>query len=309
MSPFQRFMAELRRRHVPQTAAVYMVAAWAAIQFADVVVPNLGWPQGVVTAVIIAAAVGFPVMLALTWFLEWGPDGIHRAHDAESPEPGEPGEPGTGTAPPSYAPWGVALGVLAVGIAGALVVAAVRGDDGTVIQGDEGAPTRFDRRQAGREAPIPPATPQLLNRDYLDSVIRMAQDSTWLQVGEGLTELDAVELARRFGEAAGRTGADGPVEIMAPLAWSVGAPEPVRPGDTLRIVGIARAAGGVAAVEVEGRVVARSGDGEPELPFEARWVAPRGTGFRELLIVVRPVEGDPVTRPFRVSLVPRTPDG
>lgn len=65
-SPFQRFVHELRRRHVPQTAAVYLVAAWAAIQFADVVVPNLeGLPQWVVTAVIVAAGVGFPVILIM----------------------------------------------------------------------------------------------------------------------------------------------------------------------------------------------------------------------------------------------------
>ena len=36
-SPFQRFISELRRRHVPQTAAIYLVAAWAAIEFSDVV--------------------------------------------------------------------------------------------------------------------------------------------------------------------------------------------------------------------------------------------------------------------------------
>lgn len=65
-SPFQRFVQELRRRHVPQTAAVYLVSAWAAIQFADAVVPNLeGLPQWVVTAVIVAAGVGFPVILIM----------------------------------------------------------------------------------------------------------------------------------------------------------------------------------------------------------------------------------------------------
>lgn len=56
-SPFQRVISELRRRHVPQTAAVYLAAAWAAIEFADAVVPNLNGPQWVVTAVIVAALV------------------------------------------------------------------------------------------------------------------------------------------------------------------------------------------------------------------------------------------------------------
>ncbi|NIP83184.1 MAG: hypothetical protein GWM90_29710, partial [Gemmatimonadetes bacterium] len=90
------------------------VAAWAAIEFADVVVPNLNGPQWVVTAVIVAALVGFPAMLITAWVFDWGPEGLHRT-DAES---GEPGTSAGTTTPP--APWFAAVAVLVVVIATAL---------------------------------------------------------------------------------------------------------------------------------------------------------------------------------------------
>lgn len=325
MSPFQRFMAELRRRHVPQTAAVYAVAAWAAIQFADVVAPNLGWPPWVVPAVIIATAIGFPVVIALSWLLEWGPEGIHRTAPEE-----EPGEAGTG--PPargrpveprgSYAPWATALGVLAVGISAALVVAALRtGSAG--VEGDDPdadrAQTRFDRRQ-GIEggAPRPPVPPALVRPGFADSLARSAGDSVLRALGEdGLGQLDIgalTEMAQRIGESAGRFATGGPVEILEPETWRYGAPQPVHPGDTIRIRGIVRAEQGVTAVEVDGRVVARDRGSPAELAFEAAVVAgardgrPGPTGFRRVRLVVRVEGGDSLARGFSYTIVPREGD-
>ncbi|MEJ2503243.1 MAG: hypothetical protein P8177_07980, partial [Gemmatimonadota bacterium] len=113
-SPFQRFFHELRRRHVPQTVAVYLVAAWAAIQFADVVVPNLNGPQWIVTAVIVAALVGLPIVLLLAWIFDWGPEGLHRT-GPEKEGYGSPLELGT--------PWLPALAVLVVAIGSAVAAA------------------------------------------------------------------------------------------------------------------------------------------------------------------------------------------
>lgn len=314
-SPFHRFMAELRRRHVPQTAAVYMVAAWAAIQFADVVVPNLQWPQGVVTAVIIAAAVGLPVVLALAWFLDWGPEGVHRtAPSAED----EAARRAAADAPVSHTPWVAALGVLSVAIAGALIIAALQGDgaaDATAGAEPEPPPTRFDRRRAGGDStPLLPVPPRIMSPGFADSIARMIDDSLGA-AGKDLSELGRI--TERLGRAAGRVATDGAVEIVHPEAWRYGAPETVTAGDTLRIHGIARAEGEgagdgrVVAVEVDGRVVARSEDGQPELPFRTEWVAPEGRshGLRPIPVAVHLRGGQRIDRRFSVAVLPRGDGG
>ena len=306
-----RFMAELRRRHVPQTLAIYMVAAWAAIQFADVIVPNLGWEQWVVTATIIAAAVGFPVVLALAWFLEWGPDGVHRTPDA----PAEDAE-GAARTPvergPSYTPWGVAVGVLAVGIAAALIIMALgrevaEPDNGTAAAED--ARTRSERRQDARGVPAAPEPPSVMSPAFAESLAAVVRDSALRQAGEGrVGDLDLaplIEMATRLGQSAGRVpGEDTILRITAPETWQFGAPHPIQVGDTLVISGVARLVGGIAAIEMDGRVVARARGDRTELPFEATWVAPQGQGFRRIRLTLRPVEGQPVTREFSVSLLP-----
>lgn len=332
MSPFQRFLAELRRRHVPQTVAVYAVAAWAAIQFADVVVPNLGWPQGVVTAVIIAAGVGFPIVVALAWFLEWGPEGIHRTPDEAETEGAGAGAAGpAGAARPgrgrpveprsSYAPWMAAVGVLSVGIAAALVVVALSdgGDLGGPAGEAESDPrTRSERRQGARDAPVPPIPPGIASPEFADSLRRTATDSVMRALGEGgiegLEGLDLgpiIEMATRIGESASRAAASGPVEIIEPEPWRFGAPHPAHAGDTITVQGIARAGQGVVAVEVDGRVVAESDDGAVELPFRAR--VPVGSagagGTRTVEVVVRVAGAEPLARAFTLAVVPRSPAG
>ena len=59
-----------------RVAASYAVIAWLALQIASVVFDPLGVPKWVLTALIIAAAVGFPVAIALAWFLEVGEHGV-----------------------------------------------------------------------------------------------------------------------------------------------------------------------------------------------------------------------------------------
>jgi TolB-like protein len=68
----------LRERGVLRVAASYAVIAWLLLQIADVTLEPLGLPKWVLTALIIAVAVGFPVAVGLAWFLEIGPHGIER---------------------------------------------------------------------------------------------------------------------------------------------------------------------------------------------------------------------------------------
>ena len=69
-------LARLRERGVLRVAASYAVIAWLVLQIASVVFDPLGMPKGVMTALIIAAVVGFPVAVALAWFLEIGAHGV-----------------------------------------------------------------------------------------------------------------------------------------------------------------------------------------------------------------------------------------
>ena len=59
----------LRERGVVRVAASYAVIAWLVLQIADVTLEPLGAPPWAMTALIVAAAVGFPIAIALAWFL------------------------------------------------------------------------------------------------------------------------------------------------------------------------------------------------------------------------------------------------
>ena len=85
VSGLQRWFAELRRRKVFRVAAVYLVAAWLAIQVADTVVEPIGLPAWTLRLVILLAAIGFPVACALAWAFDVTPRGIERTPDVAAP--------------------------------------------------------------------------------------------------------------------------------------------------------------------------------------------------------------------------------
>ncbi len=71
-----RFIRELRRREVFRTAGLYVGICWIAIEVASVVLPAFGAPDWLFRGAIVAAFAGFPVVLALAWFLDVSSDGI-----------------------------------------------------------------------------------------------------------------------------------------------------------------------------------------------------------------------------------------
>lgn len=77
------WIGRLRERGVLRVAVSYAVIAWLALQIASVVLEPLGAPKWVMTALIIAAAAGFPIATALAWFLEIGEHGVHVDTAAE----------------------------------------------------------------------------------------------------------------------------------------------------------------------------------------------------------------------------------
>ncbi|MFO1393081.1 MAG: tetratricopeptide repeat protein [Steroidobacteraceae bacterium] len=75
-SPPGSLLHRLRERGVVRVAASYAVISWLLLQIASVVFDPLGVPTWVMTALVIAAAVGFPLAIGLAWFLELGENGI-----------------------------------------------------------------------------------------------------------------------------------------------------------------------------------------------------------------------------------------
>ena len=70
---------ELRSRGVYRVAAIYSAGAWALLQVADVIFPIIGLPDWSVSAVLFAAAAGFPVAILVSWFFDMTPQGLVEA--------------------------------------------------------------------------------------------------------------------------------------------------------------------------------------------------------------------------------------
>ena len=72
------FFAELRKRKVPQAAAIYGAVAWGVTEIIVTVVEQLFLPQWVSTLAVIFFVVGFPVAMFLSWTFDITSDGIQR---------------------------------------------------------------------------------------------------------------------------------------------------------------------------------------------------------------------------------------
>ena len=312
-SPFQRFVHELRRRHVPRTAAIYLVAAWAAIEFSDVVVPNLSGPQWIVTAVIVAALAGFPVVLVLAWIFEWGPEGLHRTEDLavgrmEAPPTYDPGggtrpAPATGPSrgPDRSRPWVAAVAVLVVAIGSAVGVAYVL-SAGAAGGGESAAPEAGQPSGALTRPPQPPLPGET---DFLGPGFA---DSLQVRINRAFGTLDSMdveELSRLGRQAAMQSGLG--VAILEPQEWRGGrspSPVPLAQGDTLAVRGAALDTAGVVRVTVDGDTVAEPPQPEETVPFAATVTGRAAAGRRTVVIVVVTADGRELRREFPVVQMP-----
>lgn len=76
----QRFLAELKRRHVFKVAAVYGIAGFGVMQAAEVMFPRIPLPEWTVALVVWLVLLGFPIALVLAWAFEATPHGVRRTH-------------------------------------------------------------------------------------------------------------------------------------------------------------------------------------------------------------------------------------
>lgn len=80
------FFENLKQRRVIQTAVSYLIVGWLLIQVADIVFGQLHLPAWVGTFVTALVIAGFPIALALSWFLEFR-DGRATLHNPTTADP------------------------------------------------------------------------------------------------------------------------------------------------------------------------------------------------------------------------------
>ncbi|MCK7595430.1 TPR end-of-group domain-containing protein [Pseudomarimonas salicorniae] len=69
---------ELRRRKVVRAAGAYAVTAFVVLQLAEITFEPLGLPPRALTWTILAAILGFPLVLVVSWYFDLGPRGMTR---------------------------------------------------------------------------------------------------------------------------------------------------------------------------------------------------------------------------------------
>ena len=72
-----RFLRELKRRRVLNTAFLYVVGAWIALQVVEVLA-GAGLPPTAMRNLLIILSFGFPLALIVGWFFDISTDGIKK---------------------------------------------------------------------------------------------------------------------------------------------------------------------------------------------------------------------------------------
>jgi TolB-like protein len=84
------FFAELKRRKVFQTAAIYAASAWLLLQVAQFLLQMFEVPAWGLKLVFVLLLVGFPLALILSWMHRITPQGVQRELDLADVEPATP---------------------------------------------------------------------------------------------------------------------------------------------------------------------------------------------------------------------------
>ena len=75
------FFEELRRRNVFKVGIAYLAMTWMIMQVAELVLTAFAADTGVMQALIIVFAVGFPIAVGVAWAYELTPEGVKRSED------------------------------------------------------------------------------------------------------------------------------------------------------------------------------------------------------------------------------------
>ena len=80
-----RLFKEIRRRNVHRTAVAYAAGAWLVVQVAETLFPVFDVSEGAIRPLVIVLAIGFFVVVTLSWFFEWTAEGVFRDRPDEEP--------------------------------------------------------------------------------------------------------------------------------------------------------------------------------------------------------------------------------
>lgn len=80
------FLKELKRRNVFRVGVAYLVAAWLVIQVVGSLIPFIGAPDWVGSAVLMMLIAGFVIALVVAWAFELTPEGVKLTASAEEDE-------------------------------------------------------------------------------------------------------------------------------------------------------------------------------------------------------------------------------
>ncbi len=78
------FFNELKRRNVFRVGIAYAVVAWVLLQVVDLVFEYITAPAWIMQVLMLALAIGFPLVLILAWVFEMTPEGIRRETSVDS---------------------------------------------------------------------------------------------------------------------------------------------------------------------------------------------------------------------------------
>jgi len=82
-----QFLEELKRRNVFRAGIAYVVAAWLVIQVVETIFPAFGFGDATVRTAVIVLAIGFPLVLILSWLYELTPEGLKLDKDVDRSGP------------------------------------------------------------------------------------------------------------------------------------------------------------------------------------------------------------------------------
>lgn len=124
---YQRFFAELKRRHVFRVMAMYGAVGFIILQSVDLLIPALLLPEWTYRLIALILLIGFPISIVLAWSFDVSPEGgLERTRRASSDEIASI------TSAPASRRWPIGLAALAgtvlLGLGGWWVLG--RADDG-----------------------------------------------------------------------------------------------------------------------------------------------------------------------------------
>src|SRR5438105_4696054 len=95
---YLHLIAELKRRRVFRALVGYGIAAFAILQIVEPVMHGLRWPEVTLSYVVVALAIGFPVVVTLAWIFDVNAGRLERTPASGSERKGARVARGTSSA-------------------------------------------------------------------------------------------------------------------------------------------------------------------------------------------------------------------